>query len=85
MARKKEGRWASFETIPAVIQAQKKACMRTNSAFWDMQRVMGGKNAILAWAKTNPPLAGKDMIHLTPKGAQVAGEFLYRAFVKEKR
>lgn len=85
MARKKGGRWASFETIPAVIQAQKKACARTNSAFWDMHRAMGGKNAILAWAKTNPPLAGKDMIHLTPKGAQVAGEFLYRAFVKEKK
>jgi len=85
MARKKEGRWASFETIPAVIHAQKRACARTNSAFWDMQQAMGGKNAILAWAKTNPPLAGKDMIHLTPKGAQVAGEFLYRAILNEIR
>jgi lysophospholipase L1-like esterase len=79
MARKKDGQWSSFETIPRVIQAQKRACARSNSAFWDMHQVMGGKNSILAWSKTNPPLAGKDMIHLTPKGAQVAGEFLFQA------
>ena len=85
MARKKDGEWGSFETIPRVIEAQKRACARTNSAFWDMQQVMGGKNAILAWSKTNPPLAGKDMIHLTPKGAQVVGEFLFRALKHEIR
>jgi lysophospholipase L1-like esterase len=50
-----------------------------------MQQVMGGKNSIIAWSKTNPPLAGKDMIHLTPKGAQVMGEFLYRALGKEMK
>lgn len=85
MARKKDGKWNSFETIPRVIDAQKRACARTNSAFWDMYQVMGGKNAILAWSKTNPPLAGKDMIHLTPKGAQVAGEFLYSALLREMK
>lgn len=83
MARKKNGNWGSFETIPAVIEAQRRACARTNAAFWDMYQVMGGKNAILAWSKTNPPLAGKDMIHLTPKGAQVVGEFLYQAIQRE--
>jgi lysophospholipase L1-like esterase len=83
MARKKDGEWGSFETIPHVIEAQRRACARTNSAFWDMQQVMGGKNAIIAWSKTNPPLAGKDLIHLTPKGAQVMGEFLFRAMSRE--
>jgi len=85
MARKKDGNWNSFETIPMVLDAQKRACQRTNSAFWDLFQVMGGKNSILAWAKTNPPLAGKDFIHLTPKGAQVIGEFLFQAIMKEKR
>jgi lysophospholipase L1-like esterase len=83
MARKKAGSWGSFETIPRVIEAQRRACIRTNSAFWDMYQVMGGKNAILAWSKTSPPLAGKDMIHLTPKGAQVVGEFLFQAIQRE--
>lgn len=85
MARKKDGEWGSFETIPRVIEAQRRACARTNSAFWDMQQVMGGKNAIIAWSKTNPPLAGKDMVHLTPKGAQVIGEFLFRAIQSENQ
>jgi len=83
MARKKNGIWGSFETIPRVISAQQNACARTNSAFWDMYQVMGGKNAIIAWSKTSPPLAGKDLIHLTPKGAQVVGEFLFQAIQKE--
>lgn len=85
MAQKKDGVWSTFETIPMVMEAQRNACRRTNSAFWDLYQVMGGKNSIIAWSKTSPPLAGKDYIHLTPKGAQVVGEFLYQALEKEKQ
>jgi lysophospholipase L1-like esterase len=85
MARKKEGNWRSFETIPMVLQAQKNACIRTNSAFWNLFQVMGGENSIIAWSKTDPALAGKDFIHLTPKGAQVVGEFLFQSILKDYR
>jgi lysophospholipase L1-like esterase len=85
MARKKEGVWNTFETIPMVMEAQRNACRRTNSAFWDLYQVMGGKNSIIAWSKTSPPLAGKDYIHLTPKGAQVVGEFLFQSLKVENQ
>lgn len=85
MARKKDGVWNTFETIPMVMDAQKNACRRTNSAFWDLYQVMGGKNSIIAWSKTSPPLAGKDYIHLTPKGAQVVGEFLFQSLQVENQ
>jgi len=85
MAQKKDGVWNTFETIPMVMEAQMNACRRTNSAFWDLYQVMGGKNSIIAWSKTSPPLAGKDYIHLTPKGAQVVGEFLFQSLQVENQ
>lgn len=83
MAHKKDGQWQSWETIPMVLQAQKNACRRTQSAFWNLYEVMGGQNSILAWAQTEPPLVGKDYIHLTPRGAQVIGEYFFQALNKE--
>ena len=84
MAKKSDGKWDSYASIEAIRIAQKNAATRTNSAYWDLYQVMGGANSIQAWANTNPPLAGKDYIHLTPKGAQVVGEFLFQAIQKGK-
>lgn len=83
MARKQDGQWRSFPNIPMVKEAQRNAAKNTRSAFWDLQKVMGGENSIQAWAGTDPPLAGKDYIHLTPNGAQVVGEFLFQSLIKE--
>jgi lysophospholipase L1-like esterase len=85
MAKKTEGQWQSYSNIDAIRRAQKNAAFRTKSAFWDLYEVMGGRNSIVAWAGTNPPLAGKDYIHLTPRGAQVIGEFLFQALEKVKK
>jgi lysophospholipase L1-like esterase len=79
MAKKENGSWISYPNIASIKTAQKNAAKRTNSAFWDLHQVMGGENSIVAWANAEPPLAGKDFIHLTPKGAQVIGEFLFQA------
>jgi len=79
MAKKIDGQWQSYPNIELIRIAQRNAAAKTNSAFWDLYQVMGGQNSILAWARTSPPLAGKDYIHLTPKGAQVVGEFLFQA------
>jgi lysophospholipase L1-like esterase len=84
MAKKFEGRWESYPSINLIRSAQKNAATRTNSAYWDLYQVMGGENSIQAWANTTPALAGKDYIHLTPKGAQVVGEFLFQALIKAK-
>lgn len=87
MAKKQDGQWRSYPNINTIKQAQIRACAQAGAAFWDLHAVMGGENSILAWAAANPPLAGKDYIHLTPRGAQVVGEFLFQALatVKYKR
>lgn len=83
MARKVNGRLESYPNIGLVKEAQRSAARQTQSAFWDLQQVMGGENSIQAWASTEPAMAGKDYIHLTPKGAQVVGEFLFQSLMKE--
>jgi lysophospholipase L1-like esterase len=85
MAKKTGGQWQSYPNIDAIRKAQKNAAFRTKSGFWDLYEVMGGKNSIVAWAGTSPALAGKDYIHLTPRGAQVVGEFLFQALEKIKK
>lgn len=87
MAKKQDGQWRSYPNIGTIKQAQIQACAQAGAAFWDLHAVMGGENSILAWAAADPPLAGKDYIHMTPKGAQVVGEFLFQALasVKYKR
>jgi lysophospholipase L1-like esterase len=85
IAKKTEGQWRSYPNIIQIRDAQRNAAAKTNSAYWDLFEVMGGENSILAWAGTNPPLAGKDYIHLTPKGAQVVGEFLFQSLLKDYR
>lgn len=83
MARKTDGQWQSFPNIGQVKEAQRNSARHTNSAFWDLNQVMGGENSIQSWVGTDPPLAGKDYIHLTPKGAQVVGEFLFQSLIHE--
>lgn len=83
MAHRVDGQWQSFSNLGLVKEAQRNAARNTNSAFWDLVQVMGGENSIQAWAGTDPPLAGKDYIHLTPKGAQVVGEFLFQSLIRE--
>lgn len=83
IAHRVDGQWQSYPNIGLVKEAQRNAARNTKSAFWDLGRVMGGENSIQAWAGTNPPLAGKDYIHLTPKGAQVVGEFLFQSLIRE--
>jgi lysophospholipase L1-like esterase len=57
----------------------KKAALSHDVAFWDMFEVMGGKNSMPSWVAANPPLAGPDYIHFTPKGARKVAELFYKS------
>jgi lysophospholipase L1-like esterase len=85
MAKKSEGKWVTYPSINLIRFAQKNAAAQTNSAYWDLYQVMGGENSIQAWATISPPLAGKDYIHFTQRGAQVVVEFLFQALIKSKK
>ncbi|MCS6820690.1 MAG: hypothetical protein NZ551_02375 [Microscillaceae bacterium] len=77
---------SGFETYPNVEKirnAQKKAAFRTGCAFWDLYEAMGGRNSMPSWVMANPPLATKDFIHFTERGAQLVAEMLYQALITE--
>ncbi len=69
----------SYKNIPAIIESQKEAALKSGAAFWDSYRAMGGESAIIAWSRKMPPLAQKDYVHFTYQGADTLSKMIARA------
>ncbi|HLN55615.1 MAG TPA: MBOAT family O-acyltransferase [Bacteroidales bacterium] len=76
MATGKGDSLRSYPNIPAILGAQKKASDETGALFWDSWHSMGGESSIIRWSKKNPPLAQKDLVHLTYEGADTLAALL---------
>jgi lysophospholipase L1-like esterase len=61
----------------------KKAAFDNNAAFFDMYEVMGGKNAMISWVESDPPLAASDYIHFSGKGAKIIAEYFYQSLIED--
>jgi alginate O-acetyltransferase complex protein AlgI len=59
----------SYTNIPSIIAAQEKATAGNEAIFWNAWNVMGGNASIVRWSEMKPPLAQKDLVHLTYEGA----------------
>ena len=66
----------SFDNIPAIIEAQKRATQLAGETFWNSYEAMGGKHSIIKWADKKPPLAQKDFVHFTYPGADTLSKLL---------
>lgn len=83
-ASKKEGsNFVSYPNIEKIRNAQRNAAQRAGAAFWDCYKAMGGQNSMPAWVKANPPLASKDYVHFSPRGANLIAEMFYSALIGE--
>ena len=69
----------SYNNIPSIIEAQKRAAIKVDVTFWDSYGAMGGKSSIIKWAEKKPPLAQKDFIHFTYPGADTLSDMLASA------
>ncbi len=69
MAKKENTSFVSYPFIDEVRAALKKAAFETKSCYWDTYLNMGGKGSIQEWVNLKPPLAARDYIHFTNKGA----------------
>ena len=67
------------ESIPAMVEAQRRAAFAHGCAFWDAYTWMGGSGASLTWFKEG--LLVKDFQHPTSEGAARIAEALYQALV----
>lgn len=69
MALKSGDTIRQFPNIRAIRDAQKKAAARSGVIFWDAWQSMGGSGSIIKWHNYLPPLASKDLTHLSNDGA----------------
>lgn len=83
IATKQGTDYASYPYLEMIRDAQRRAAFAAGCAFWDAFEAMGGKNSMPAWVFNNPPLAAKDFTHLSPRGANILAELLYKAIMKD--
>lgn len=83
VSRKEGSIFTSYPNIEKIRDAQRNAALRANVAFWDCYGAMGGQNSMVAWVNSSPPLASKDHIHFSPRGASIIAEMFYSALMNE--
>jgi lysophospholipase L1-like esterase len=83
MSMKEGTHYVSYPNIEKIRNAQRNAARRAGCAFWDLYEAMGGKNAMVSWVNNDPPLAGNDYTHFTPKGSRIIGKMIYDAIMEE--
>lgn len=83
MARRSGTGMASYPNIETIRDAQRDAAFATGAAFWDSYMAMGGKNSMVTWVHSNPPLGQKDYTHMTNEGARLMGQMLWEAIISE--
>jgi len=66
----------TFNNIPEIIEAQRRAAERGGAGFWDSRQAMGGEHSIVLWSRKKSPLAQKDLVHFTYPGADTLSKLL---------
>lgn len=75
------GKMQTYPNLPHVRDALKNAVFEMGGAYFDMYEVMGGENSMPSWVEANPPLAAKDYIHFSPRGAEKIAEIFYESLL----
>lgn len=83
MSQKNGASFATYPAVPWVNNALHQVAIDEGVIFWDLYGAMGGHNSMPQWVNANPPLAGADHIHFTPRGAREVALWLYEAFENE--
>lgn len=78
-----DGEFQTWPYLEELNTAMRDAAWETGCGFWDMYAVMGGRNSMISWVNSNPPYAGTDYTHFTPKGARKMAELFYSALHRE--
>jgi len=80
-AESRQGRLATKGVILDLVAIQRRVALAHGAAFWDTFDAMGGEGSMARWFRTRPQLAGADLTHPTPLGAEVLGDMLSDAIV----
>jgi len=80
-AEQKEGKLATKPVVLDMVSIQKRVAEAHGAAFWNTFEAMGGQGAMARWVRARQPLAGSDLTHPTPLGAELLGDMLSDAIV----
>ncbi|NVO20555.1 MAG: hypothetical protein HXX13_12715 [Bacteroidetes bacterium] len=72
-----DGEYRTQKGVLPLIEVQNQVAFETNSNFWNLYNAMGGRNSMIRWVNSDPPLANLDYTHLTHKGATQVAKILY--------
>ena len=83
MAVKDGLEWHSYPFVEEVRNTLKAAAFAEAAGFFDVMEFMGGPGGMVDWVGQNPPLAGPDHIHFTPRGAKKVAQALLTSLQDE--
>lgn len=83
MAVKDGLEWHSYPFVEEVRNTLKAAAFAEGAGFFDVMEFMGGPGGMVDWVGQNPPLAGPDHIHFTPRGAKKVAQALVTSLQDE--
>jgi lysophospholipase L1-like esterase len=79
----REGRrWKTARRMAALIDAQRRAAVKTGAAFYDLFKAMGGPGSVERWAMLAQPLAQADRVHLTAAGYRLVADWLNAELIR---
>ena len=73
--------WLPRPRTTAIAAAQRSIAHAQGCAYFDSLAFMGGPLSMVRWARTDPPLARDDYVHLTAAGYRRYGEALVAALL----
>lgn len=74
-----EEEYRTYPLLPLFVEKLREMTKEMDGAYFDMYAAMGGEDAMAAWVEKG--LAGQDHVHFTPKGASIATQKFYDAFM----
>ncbi len=77
----KGGKVVTKRVMFDLVTVQERVALAHGAAFWNAFDAMGGEGSMARWVRTRPQLAGGDLTHPTPRGAEVLGGMLSDALV----
>jgi lysophospholipase L1-like esterase len=75
----KNDRYRVWDRTQLVAQVQRDVAPEFDCVFWDWQQATGGEGSMVAWRFTDPPLAGRDLIHFSANGYVHSAELFLAA------
>jgi hypothetical protein len=78
-----DGEYKTAIGMDSLIRTQARVAYETGSAFYNQFASMGGINSIVEWAKLKPPMANRDFIHPNFRGAEILGQYLFEAMMRD--